>query len=306
MKKKCKICGKIFIRLASHISRSHAITHKDYLVKYELGGAVPRCMCGCGKNVPYTSSSGYSFKSYILGHHANVRAPLSKEARASIGRKNSKNMKDYYKNNPEAAKLKGSQLRAGTTPESEIRRVETVIKTYQDMSEEKKQKFSDHTRSLWKNDREKMVKAQAKASKTWKERYENGEYDFAERNMKISNAITNLYLEGGQKWAKGKYVSKKSKKIYYYRSSWELLYMNVLDSDDAVLSWDYEPFSIPYSDGIKQRRYIPDFVVIKQNTKLLVEVKPTSLREHSVNLLKKEAAVKWCKNNGYEYREVSY
>jgi len=56
----CKICGKEFeyeklrycrAQLNRHLKIEHKISVEDYLVKYELNGVHPKCLCGCGENV---------------------------------------------------------------------------------------------------------------------------------------------------------------------------------------------------------------------------------------------------------------
>lgn len=303
---KCKLCNKDYKRLASHIIKTHGTSYKDYLIKYKYDGVIPKCKCGCGENAHFTKSQGMSFKDFIHGHCINVRPPLSEAARKSIGEKNSKNMKNYYKNNPGTGAIKSKQLRSGQTKESEAKRIASMKRTYRNMSKEDRQKFSEHAASLWENSREKMSIARSKGAATWRKRYENDEYDFTERNKKISKTISALYVNGGQDWARGKYTSTKVNKTYHYRSSWELMYMKELDNDSSVIKWDYEPFSIKYFDGEKQRRYVPDFIVETKDKKLLVEVKPTSLQNYGINKLKKEAAIEWCRLNEHLYSEVSY
>jgi hypothetical protein len=302
----CKICKNEYKRLSSHILKSHELDYKDYLIRYEHNNSIPKCECGCGEDAPYTKSHGLSFNRFIHGHSIKIRALLSKEARESISRKNSKHMKKYFKDNPEKRKEKGIQLQAGVTEASEAKRIASMKKTYSNMSHEDKQKFRDHSTSLWEENRELMESAREKGAETWKQRYENGEYDFEERNSKISKSITQLYLDGGQKWARGKYTSTMSNNTYHYRSSWELRYMKELDEDINVTSWDYEPFSIEYILDEKVKRYIPDFIVKTKTGQILVEVKPESLKSTKVNLLKEESARQWCKENNHEYRTVSY
>ena len=53
-------------------------------------------------------------------------------------------------------------------------------------------------------------------------------------------------------------------------------------------------------DGI-ERTYFADFFV---DESILVEVKPKKLMESKQNCLKKEAALKFCKEKGYSYRMV--
>lgn len=167
------------------------------------------------------------------------------------------------------------------------------------MTPEEKQKFSEHSKKLWLNGT--LVAARGKAAETYNQRYADGEYDFTERNEKLSVAITQKYLDGGFEWAAGQYVSTKTGKTCNYRSSWELRFMQILDADSRVEVWEHEPFSIPYEfDGVK-KRYLPDFQVVLEGKDLLVEVKPPTLTDTPLNAAKRAAALEFCRRNGWEY-----
>lgn len=75
----CKICGKEFeyeklrycrAQLNRHLKVEHQTNVEDYLVKYELNGIHPKCLCGCGENVSlnknwkwnkYAKENGFNF-----------------------------------------------------------------------------------------------------------------------------------------------------------------------------------------------------------------------------------------------------
>lgn len=139
---KCKICKNDYVRLASHVSRTHG-DYREYLIKHEYNGKAPKCECGCGNDAPYTRSQGHSFKRFIHGHHANVRAPLSEEARVSIGHKNKKHMKRYWNENPEKMQQHMEMMRGKITPEIEARRIEATRKAYRNWPAEKRKAASD-------------------------------------------------------------------------------------------------------------------------------------------------------------------
>lgn len=87
-----------------------------------------------------------------------------------------------------------------------------------------------------------------------------------------------------------------------YRSGWELAYIEHLDKDDAVASFQYEGVIIPYVSNVrngKLRRYFPDFLVsYVDGTRRLVEIKP-SKRLVQVTVTKKlKAAEAWCREHG--------
>lgn len=119
-----------------------------------------------------------------------------------------------------------------------------------------------------------------------------------------------------------KYVGKKTPLA---RSSWEFVFMRMLDEHPGVQNWASESIQIPYRDPLtgKHTIYVPDFFInyVDKNGKKhaeLVEVKPQSqtLLEHVgksrynqeqyvKNLAKWEAAQAWCKQQGIVFRIVN-
>lgn len=101
----------------------------------------------------------------------------------------------------------------------------------------------------------------------------------------------------------GVYVSSKAGKCMY-KSSWELAYMKHLDASQAVESWRYEPFKIPYEYRSGRRRcYIPDFLVIySDGRREVIEIKPTDYLSRGDVCTKAKAALAWCKQNNYIYK----
>ena len=302
----CKICGKEVKRLASHVVRTHKLSYRDYLVEYEYDGEVPKCMCGCGMDAPFTRSQGMSFKRYIHGHHANVRI-LSDESRRKIGEKNREHMKRYMEENPDIAQQRVQDMLSGRTDETEARRIAATREAYDNMTDEERDRFRASTRQLWVNDRKMMMEASARGGQTFSERYEAGEYDFTERNAKISDTISQKYVDGGFEWGKGKYTSTKSGKQYHHRSTWEREWMVKLDQDDTVVSWDYEPVRIPYDHDGKRRFYVPDFVVKLENGRTEIqEIKPRLLTETPINICKAAAGKRFARERGWSYRYVHF
>ncbi len=119
-----------------------------------------------------------------------------------------------------------------------------------------------------------------------------------------------------------KYVGKK---IPLARSSWEFVFMRMLDEHPGVQNWASESVQIPYRDPLTGRStvYVPDFFIVyidknKKKHAEIVEVKPASqtLREkvgksiynkeqYVKNLAKWEAATAWCKQQGIRFRVVN-
>lgn len=132
------------------------------------------------------------------------------------------------------------------------------------------------------------------------------------------------------RFAQGKFEMKNpqkyiGKKTPLARSSWEFVFMKMLDEHPSVEKWASESIQIPYRDPFtgKYTIYIPDFFInyIDQSGKRhaeVVEVKPQSqtLREKTgksqynqqqyiKNLAKWEAAQAWCKQQKVKFRVVN-
>ncbi len=128
------------------------------------------------------------------------------------------------------------------------------------------------------------------------------------------------------KYSQDEFVPKNPEKLVgnarpFYRSSWELTVMTLLDQHPNVINWASESVSIPYINPLTGKRsmYIPDFLIVYQD-KLgkrraeLVEVKPKkeAIAENArskkdkaallVNTAKWAAAMQWCKKNGFTFR----
>jgi very-short-patch-repair endonuclease len=104
----CKICGKEFeyeklrycrAQLHNHLKMEHNITLEDYLVKYELGGNHPKCLCGCGENV--TLDKNWKWHKYAKDSHVG-RAFTESAKRIKeemiASRRIVFNPKEYYQN----------------------------------------------------------------------------------------------------------------------------------------------------------------------------------------------------------------
>jgi len=303
--RECRECGRQFDN--SESVRRHQRTHEGYeayVLKWKWHGNRPSCACGCntltGWNVAAKDYARYADRH---GGKSTLGRARTAEEKFAIGTKNTIKTKQWSEFNPEKALLKVQAMNvANLDPQVAAKRIEAVRQTYRNLTDEQRQRFRDHTTSLWRDQRPLMSAAHAKASLTFKERASQGLYDFTTRNENLSKAITKLYLEGGFKWSVGDYTSSKTGEVIFYRSSWELEYAKMLDTNAAVTTWDYEPFAIKYVIGTKQHNYVPDFLVTYvDDTKELVEVKPPSLDSTNVNRAKRLAALELCNKNGWSY-----
>lgn len=118
-----------------------------------------------------------------------------------------------------------------------------------------------------------------------------------------------------------KYVGKRDPR---YRSGWEHAFMRFCDSNDNILQWASESISIPYRHPLtgKMTMYVPDFLITYRNKQNqmraeLIEIKPKkqsvmeskmSSRDRAVvavNYAKWDAATKWCRRQGLQFRVLT-
>jgi hypothetical protein len=123
---------------------------------------------------------------------------------------------------------------------------------------------------------------------------------------KVSLSRTNAILSGkiiynNSIYKNGFFYSAKNNAKFYYRSSSELDFMKILESDKNVFTYRTEPFSIIYEFENKKHRYIPDFLI---NNKDIVEIKADFMIQDNKTKCKSAAAIEFAKQNGYTYTIV--
>lgn len=132
-----------------------------------------------------------------------------------------------------------------------------------------------------------------------------------EAKEKISATRTKKWINGEYKdsYATGHYISTKTGKKMFYKSSWEKVCMEWLDNNNDIITYEYENLRMPYfvqgKTQLHKRYYIPDFFVTFQDgSRELWEIKPIQLTKTKTALLKAEAAITYCKENGIDSYRV--
>ena len=131
-----------------------------------------------------------------------------------------------------------------------------------------------------------------------------------------------------------KYVGNASNIIC--RSNWERVFCERCDTNDNIVTWASEEFSIPYVSPLdnKRHRYYPDFLIkVKEPDgkfkKYVIEIKPRKqtikpkmktdsrkrprmtnsyakeLNNYAVNVAKWSAAIEFCKDNSLEFQIIT-
>jgi len=108
------------------------------------------------------------------------------------------------------------------------------------------------------------------------------------------------------KFKDGWHESSKVAKKLHYRSGYEKTVYECLDLDLDVLTYDAEPFEVPYIHKGKGRKYTPDIIVkfIDGHTEVW-EVKPGTQTLLEVNQNKWRAADKACQHRGWQFKVIT-
>lgn len=301
---KCLICNdqKEYGRLHKHLLSLHDVSSKQYTIKYLYDGIEPVCKCGCGYKTRYVQ---FSFKEFHKGHNANrLGITLSEETKEKMSvdgkRRVAENPQSFIDRMLNARKF-------AFTDEALEKRSQSMLEVYQN-NPQIVEKRSQTMKQMYV-DRPELKQEIGERSKQWhasltqEEKQERYNSDWKD---KISESITNKYLDGGFEWSRGTYLSTKMKETFYYRSSWELKYMIQLDQDNSVISWIYEPFWVPYSKDGDKHRHIPDFVIeYLDGHKEIHEVGVKKLKEE-VFAEKVSAIKEFCQKNNYLFKIVEF
>ncbi|WP_316570421.1 TnsA endonuclease N-terminal domain-containing protein [Neobacillus sp. YIM B06451] len=105
---------------------------------------------------------------------------------------------------------------------------------------------------------------------------------------------------------RGKFPSKKNRKMIYWESLLERDYIKTLEFDKEVLMFESQPLEIEYFYCGKRRSYFPDFLVTMRTEKVyLVEVKPIDKVEEEENKIKAEVGRMYSEEKEWEYKIVT-
>lgn len=136
------------------------------------------------------------------------------------------------------------------------------------------------------------------------------------------------YLQGPYKLKNpGKYTGNRNN--IFFRSSWEFIFYNWLDTNTKVLKWSSEENCIPYISPVdnKKHRYFPDAQALIQTkngpVEYLIEIKPQiqtappkqpkrktrqfiqKVMTYAINEAKWDAARSYCEKKGWTFKIIT-
>lgn len=89
-----------------------------------------------------------------------------------------------------------------------------------------------------------------------------------------SRGISEGRITCGSRGMKGVHLSTKTGLLERFDSFFELIRMRILDEDDSVLSWTKaHQIRIEYTWQSKKRTYVPDFLIVCNESSTLEEIK---------------------------------
>lgn len=228
------------------------------------------CKCGCGAVVS---------NKWMRGHH--LRTP---EARKQSSARLSKVLRDLWTNKEFRKAAADNMRKVQANPESRQRHSE-FMSEFMNQPKIRKANSERATQRLklaWK-DPEYRKKMSEMASEMWEDK---------ERRDRMT---------GHNRFEKGTFTTKTGDS-FLYRSSWERVFAEILESSSIVDWFEHQPFCIKYLYGGRWHRYFPDFVVrLKDGRRLLVELKG---EERAQDLEKYKAGQNYADMYGMEYMVV--
>lgn len=101
----------------------------------------------------------------------------------------------------------------------------------------------------------------------------------------------------------GYFTSIKTKTTIKFRSLLELYYLLLLEQDENIITYSYEPFHIKMENG---KSYMPDFLI---NNSKIIELKAKKYVERVAGVkdkvnYKKSQAIQYCNAHGLEYQII--
>ncbi len=272
---KCPSCDYEINNMNSlriHASKKHNISSEDLYVEVVLKGVKPTCKCGCGTATKFHGPlQGYS--EYVWGHAAKINNNWGHNELAK--EKSLKTRKGMW----ERGEIKG--WCAGLTKEDP--RIASIVEKMN--TPERAKKISDSLSGKKKSDAHKAkIKEQMQA-------YWSDEDNKAKQSLRQAECVKNGMLTKATR-VHGYFENpKKSSKLVYYRSLFELNAVLYFESNADIISYEMEPYRIQYEHDEKIRNYVIDCLIeYADGRKLLIELKPSCHLKDPKNLAKFNAA----------------
>ena len=149
---------------------------------------------------------------------------------------------------------------------------------------------------------EKRLEASKRKKDWWASR--TSEYMEKIKEEMSARPLTNGSIGRGHK--NGYHYSKKTLNgKFWYRSSWELLFAQKIDSCDKIIKYEVEQIRISYinSEGKKRWTHFDFHLFLDNGEEIIIEIKPDAISEIKQSQLLEQ--VKWCIDNQKQYAIIN-
>ncbi len=282
----CKLCdfkstdkGK-----GRHLKFCHDMNIKIYYDLYEKEENEDICII-CGKHTKFVNGV-VGYRKYCC--HLCSKQNISDETRqkisdASKGNINSKGHKHTAETKEKMSLAKRGKS-TGSFTEERKQNISKALKSSQKMKDWGKwwsiqQRGPNNTRH--RRSEEDWKKSYAKQSQTLKEKIAKGEFTPCVTNS-WANSRCKIEIDGFER---------------KYRSSWDAAFQ-ILNPN-----CEYETLRVKYELEDTWHNYIVDF--IDRINFYVYEIKPISESQSDINNIKRQALLKWCKENSFTYIEIN-
>lgn len=296
----CPWCSKRFdaeTSVVRHSSRVHKKKRADYDLLIKYNNIVPKCKCGCKKNVKYNDKKK-SFNTFIRSHQMNdpkvknrmVATCIETAMKPDVRLRNSNNVKQLWKNDD--YRLKHMSQRCDSTSSWSQNRKKSNERRSLAISK----KMSIKMTNFWASPKgdELRSKCNTPEHKQLLSIRTKQALDDPTIRLKLSlNAIKNQSLgvigpnQTMRSWLYNPFIGKEE----HLDSSWERTFL--LEAIKRNVPIKRCTLAIPYIDeNGDQRNTVPDFITV--DGKVIVEIKG---RKTPRDFLKIKSASLFCKNN---------
>lgn len=246
-------------------------------------------------------NSGLCKKKHISEFQRNRHSNMTHDTKAKLSDKIKKSLSSYGN----FIRNKTLEEIHGVEKSFEIKNKISTSLSYQTIDTKNKRVKSRKENNLVWHSQDTKNKISISNKKTHNSQEFKNKYKsvYLKSRTKISNTIKEKILTGQftpcitNSWTKWKsYIKDENGNTKKFRSNWDAAFW-LLNK-----TCEYEKVRIKYNFNGENKIYIVDFCDVLN--KKLYEIKPDSLKNNQKNIVKKQSAINWCNDNGYEYISV--
>lgn len=321
---KCEICGNYYRKLTYHLIKTHNIGKDEYMKNYPDSPLVDedtkRKMSEntTKRNKERWSSEYERTKQSERMRMINKKLWSDEDFRNKMKKVSSDNMKNLW-NNDEfrnrmisilSENMRNYNLKYFSDINNRIKQSNIMrerskeLWSDEDFRNRMSKIFSERLKKQWEDPEYRQHISEC-LSKYMNEQWKDEEFR-EERSKKLSEALIELWKD--KKFRNNvfsklpstgtniEYYSNRFNKKFLFKSKCEFDFYKIMENDSSVKYIGYEEITIPKING---GSYVPDFLIVTNNEKYIVEIKYIDYPDKFVD--KVVSALKYCYINDYKF-----